>query len=433
MLPLALIAALLGAGPDNCVRNDGRCNPSTGRTKGGYAWFEFAPVSGAGMGTACACTTPKGAKGEALTFTRGSAATCTKTATGGLATSGIANGDVVFCSTNQPRVEYDSAGVLGLLVERTRTNYLLRSEELDNAVWTSFSSGVPAPTVTANYTTSPAGTLTAERVQIAACPSSGNYSVVFQSGSWAANSTTSVYLKGTSGSGSVTLYARNAGAAASIVCSFTSTHWSRCSITFSEAATQVGVGCLNNVAPIGGTDTGAADVLVWGAQHETGTYVTSYIPTTSAAVSRSADVASFAITPPHPVFSMAASVTLPSNWTPTASSYDLLASVVSSGTNYTVLGSVQPTGVGCEERSDAALNRSMSGTMASGDRVACAVTGPSSSMTGYVNGVARTPVTTGLMTTPYNAIYIGAFITGALQPNGIVSRFCLDPSSARCR
>ena len=102
----------------------------------GYAFFEFAPSGGAGMGAPCACTTPTGAKGEALTFTRASNGTCTKTTTGGLTTTGIANGDLVVCSSNQPRVEYDSQGVLGLLVDSAGTNSVLRSQEVNNAAWT---------------------------------------------------------------------------------------------------------------------------------------------------------------------------------------------------------------------------------------------------------------------------------------------------------
>ena len=55
------------------------------------AFFEFAPASGVGMGEACSCVDVTGTKGEALTFTRASTATCVK----GSPTTGIANGDLV--------------------------------------------------------------------------------------------------------------------------------------------------------------------------------------------------------------------------------------------------------------------------------------------------------------------------------------------------
>src|SRR4029077_1644502 len=130
--------------------------------------FEFAPASGVGMGTACACTTPTGSKGETLTFARSSSATCLKTV--GTAPQTIANGDMVTCTTNQPRVMpgADGTNILGLLVEDARTNSALRSQQIENAAWTAANAVVAAPTITANAAVAPDGTTTAERVQIPA-------------------------------------------------------------------------------------------------------------------------------------------------------------------------------------------------------------------------------------------------------------------------
>ena len=75
---LALLAIALLAQAD-CTREGGRCRGARMGDRGGgprFAYFEFAPEGGAGMTAACACTTPTGAKGETLTFSRASSGTC---------------------------------------------------------------------------------------------------------------------------------------------------------------------------------------------------------------------------------------------------------------------------------------------------------------------------------------------------------------------
>ena len=52
---------------NHTARTGGRAGPL-------MAFFEFAPLSGAGLSAACACTAVTGAKGEAVTWARGSAA-----------------------------------------------------------------------------------------------------------------------------------------------------------------------------------------------------------------------------------------------------------------------------------------------------------------------------------------------------------------------
>lgn len=96
--------------------------------KASLAFFEAFPANGRGTFGPCSTTPPTGAKGEVLTFTRATNATCTRTVTGARSTTGIANGDLVVLSSNQPRVSYGSDGVLGLLVEGSRTNSCLRSQ-----------------------------------------------------------------------------------------------------------------------------------------------------------------------------------------------------------------------------------------------------------------------------------------------------------------
>jgi hypothetical protein len=252
------------------------------------AFFEFAPLSGAGMGVACACTTPTGAKGEALTFTRASNGTCTK----GNPTTGIQNGDLVVCSTNQPRVGNPDGAGLALLVESSRQNRWLRSQEFDNASWTKTGITDAAPTVTANFADAPDGTTTAERIQFAATTGAANDSSVEQFISTGAGQlSVSVYVKGNGTSGTIDLCSY-ATTWACTPCAFVSASWTRCTLDNRAALAVSNYIQLGNVSyHNGGTLRSAADVLVWGAQGEIGSYSTSYIPTTTVAVTRAVDAA----------------------------------------------------------------------------------------------------------------------------------------------
>jgi hypothetical protein len=254
-----------------------------------YAFFEAFPASGAGTSGACSTTAPTGAKGEVLTFSRASTATCTKTASGGLATTGIANGDLVVMSTNQPRVEYDSNGVLGLLVESSRTNTVLRSEELDNVVWSA--TGTPsAPTVTANFAVGPDGATTAERVQFPATTAVQSNQLQQTITALANPYTCSLYAKGNGTSGTFDISTAGVGNQWA-PCSYVSGSWSRCTLSGTAANTVIWFG--NQSTNNGGTARGAQDILIWGLSCESGAYATSYIPTTTVAVTRSADAANF--------------------------------------------------------------------------------------------------------------------------------------------
>lgn len=260
-----------------------------GRAGAAAASFEFAPTSGAGMGTACACTTPTGAKGETLTFTRTGSATCSKK---GMANTGIANGDLVTCSGNQPRVE-PSGGVLGLRVEASRTNSCLQSEDFSSAAW----SKLGGPTITADAATAPDNATTADRVQFAAT-GVGASSLVYQIAAPVGAATCSVYARMTSGTGSLPMYVNLGGLYACATCSITDSSWTRCTVS----GTVVSNGTFNigneSFAGVCFGALPALDVRLWGAQCESGSFATGYIPTTSAAATRNAEVAGFAISTP---------------------------------------------------------------------------------------------------------------------------------------
>lgn len=279
---VALLAALtLGQTPQHRLFQQ----PNLPRV--GLAFFEFAPSGGQGIGSACACTTPTGAKGEAMTFTRASSGTCLKAGT----TLAIANGDLVTCTSNQPRVMPGGAGTgpLGLLVEVSRTNDLLRSEELNNAAWADSVFGVAAPTITADQAVAPDGTTTADRVQTPVV-TAGQYSLRTQNVSGATR-VGSFFVKGNASSGTAHLM-QAGGTVTCVACAYNPSTWTRC-VTSGTSTNQTVVNVGVDPLDCGGGGLGAEDFFVWGAQTEISNIATSYIKTVAAAVSRDNDLGTF--------------------------------------------------------------------------------------------------------------------------------------------
>jgi hypothetical protein len=72
--------------------------------------------------------------------------------------------------------------------------------------------------------------------------------------------------------------------------------WYRVSVTFTTAATPVtsfgGVYVSTSNGTLPSTSTAGLDCYIWGIQAETGAFATSYIPTTTGTLARSADVCS---------------------------------------------------------------------------------------------------------------------------------------------
>lgn len=418
---------------DPCLRTGGRCAVArNGRPSGSLAFFEFAPASGAGMGAACACASITGAKGETVTFTRTGNATCSRQ---GLATTGIQNGDLVSCGANLPRVE-PSGGVLGLRTESARTNDVLRSQELDNAVWTDSVVGVAAPTITANAATAPDGTLTAERIQFPAT-TSGQTSVRIQTGLASGTRSPSIYIRGNGTSGSVQVQSYSANADVCIVCSFVPDSWTRCEGGSSTSQTGFGIGPRSFTTDACGTgNQPAADIFVWGAQSEVGTYATSYIPTTSAAVTRNADDATVGL----PAFtlgnlSMAATAQKPSA-TPVMRVHGALTKAPDDGANF--VATYQDTGVlfgqFVSTAGNSVWNTGLS-TAAATVRTASFING--SNVGACVGGTCSTnPIGTfnpALITSP-RRLRIGAYSTTNGNIDGVATLVCLEPNDpARCR
>lgn len=406
-----------------CYRTD-RAGPS-------LAFFEFAPESGAGMPAVCSTTAPTGAKGEVLTFTRATTATCQATGAGGMVSSGIANGDLSTVASGVVRVEYNRNGVKGVRVESARTASDLRTQEIDNVAWTTGASGVAVPTRTADFAVAPDGTTTAERVQIP-LTTAAQYSYVIQSGYGAASWVNSLYVKGNSTPGTMHLLLGTSPNAC-VLCSFVSSSWTRCSLAYSPTVgALIGFGndSANAACVSAGSAASALDVLVWGAPAETGGFATSYIATTSAAVTRNADVVSLPVTLSGTAFSAAISYDAPSALVSGATAFQIYVDANNSVTA-ALDGSSHVT---CTFRiggSDSTVTSTATLTASAVNRVAC--TYGASGRSACVGGACTT--TAGALTMPTGAatFYVGTRSATGNESNGVMSQGCYDPSATRCR
>lgn len=321
----------------------------------------------------------------------------------------------------------------GYLSEGAATNLLLRSQEFDNASWVKNAS----VSVTANYGLAPDGTKTAERF----VSHVGSFDFIYQSFAGTAGTTTfSVFAKGTSGAGNLTvcLFVASIPIYQCEPCAYTSDAVTRCSIT--RTTTTDWRPLIGNALSV----AAGSDVLLWGAQVETGPVATSYIPTTSAAASRGADLGYF-VDP---------NLTL----TPSRFSASLTASITSAPGQYAsflrLAGPSYQTdtvGRGVWLYSNSTLGTTFRVYSANNSGAAAAITGSIAPPTSPFRVIAYNDGSTLNFSMGATTATPGAFTPGAFENikyidignqqgaatldalGGRISKVCLDPRPSRCR
>lgn len=237
------------------------------------------------------------------------------TRSGNTATRVNSSGLIEVINANLPRFDYDPVTLAcrGLLVEEARTNVVVGSEEFGGS-WTKTNT-----TIADNTTASPGGTNTADT--FAETTANATHSMFASAATNVTSGVTytqSVFIK----AGTISVIQLTFGSAQFGTDAFANydvangiigtvgsastarikpykNGFYRLELTATATATTTSAPCVivfcnNNLssgrAPSYAGST-ASNVFVWGGQFETGAFATSYIPTTSAALTRNADVA----------------------------------------------------------------------------------------------------------------------------------------------
>jgi hypothetical protein len=260
-----------------------------------------------------------------------------------IATYFDSGGTLRTAAAGEPRIDHDPAAAgnpsRGLLIEESRTNLLLRSADF-TTTWASpqfAGTANPPVTVSSNTDVAPDGTTTADTIvdvgstsnQSDGPPVTFDDDLIQQAVSGIVSDGTytfSVFIKKTTGAATFPairlLFSSGATALQTLTVLDTNNGTTVSSVTGSPIVAVVSVGaywrvcitCTNNntgntsctarICPAfndslsltGDAATTAKNsitgsIVVWGAQLEQGAFPTSYIPTTTAAVTRSADSA----------------------------------------------------------------------------------------------------------------------------------------------
>jgi hypothetical protein len=192
-------------------------------------------------------------------------------------------------------------GDRGVLIEGSRTNLLTYSQEFDDASWATVNA-----TVTANATTAPDGTSTADL--LVADTASAQHRLDQTTTIAAAAHTYSVFLKAGGynfaniriGSLGVGINLTNGttndlSAGCSVLVTALANGWYRLALTRTAPGNDTVRINVTDTATLAGSfvGDGTSGIYIWGAQLEAASFPSSYIPTVAAAATRAADVLTY--------------------------------------------------------------------------------------------------------------------------------------------
>lgn len=353
-------------------------------------------------------------------------------------------GTLQTASTDTPRFDYDPVthAAKGILIEETRTNLLVRSGEADNAAWARLNISVLP-----NTTTAPDGTVTADKL-IESTANTSHY--LYQSATTAIGTTYtfSAYLKqaerswviidadnsGTPGYVYADLsngvFGTQNGTLVSKTITSVGNGWYRVSITYIANATNeepsIILASSSNTYSYAGD--GSSGVYIWGAQFEPGPFPTSYIPTTTAALTRQADSLVLPIATPSSVGTIFSQGSLPFLGSPNVRPF----ASVDDNTSMNVFqlrvndGTADIPGYGTVI-AGVATGYDIGTTYGVGNTVKTAVTYQTNNLNGAVNGTLGSLISSTTIPT-FSKIRIGKSLISLSQLGGWVNEIKHYPS-----
>lgn len=396
--------------------------------------------------TAAMAPQPTGSKGETVTTVRPSVANCSKAANA-KATTEIPDDSIVLMPANAIRVEYDYQGVKGVHEEEARSNYDLRSEEINNAWWSNANTGTAAPVLNGSCTTTPikgANFMPQDYTFAATTSGQDNGRLGTVIGALAAvPSTHSYFVCGVTGAGTMDICVWNTTTPTCSTCSFpacSSGKWERCNRTTTSSAnvaTFIGNSTLYN----GGTNRSQNRVCITGAQAEAGSDLTTYMPTSSATATRwlaTVDVDLGANAPPANLMSMAVTITgKPASNTDGYPGALNLASDSVGSTSGKGMWLYSPSTYGSTMRCITQNNAGTvyatgsSGASSGNLRAWCASYGDGQTLSGYWNGALTASAAQSGTFSPARYLRLYGQSLGAM--NVIKSQISIDHDPTRCR